>query len=82
MAAVPLLVHVQAEYCAGFVPFRLGPRLLVAGFYLPVVAFPWVVGSLLRRPGVEPLVALGRPVRLLVLWAVAALLFAAGINLS
>ena len=81
MAAVPLLVHVQAEYGAGFIPFRLGPRLMVAAFYLPAVSTPWVVGKLLRRPGVEPLVALGRPVRLLVLWAVAALFIAAGINL-
>lgn len=81
IAAVPLLVHVQAEYFESFVPIRMWKRLLVACFYLPVVASPWVVGRLLRHLGVEPMVALGRSVRLLVLWAVAALLLAAGLNL-
>ncbi|MGA3325758.1 MAG: ATP-binding protein [Terriglobia bacterium] len=80
MAAVPLLVHVQTEYCAGFVRIRLWQRLLVAGFYVPVMFGPWMVGRLLRHLGWEPLVALGPPVRLLVLWAAAALLFAAGVN--
>ncbi|MGO8789316.1 MAG: two-component system sensor histidine kinase NtrB [Terriglobia bacterium] len=80
-AAVPLLVNVQAEYYAGFVAIRLWQRLLVACFYLPVMFCPWIVGRLLSHPGVEPLVALGPQVRLLVVWAVAALLFAAGINL-
>src|ERR1019366_8924164 len=40
-----------------------------------------MAGSLLAHTGVEPMVVLGRPVRLLVLWAVAALLLASGINL-
>jgi signal transduction histidine kinase len=80
IAAVPLLVHVQAEYCAGFVPIRLWQRLLVPCFYLPVMFCPWIVGRLLRHLGWEPLVALGPPVRWLVLWAVAALIFAAGVN--
>ena len=80
IAAVPLLVHVQAEYCAGIAPIPLWQRLLVGGFYLPVMLCPWIVGRLLSHLGVEPLVALGSPVRLLVLWAVAALLFAAGVN--
>jgi len=80
IAAVPLLVHVQAEYCAGFVSSRVWQRLLVACFYLPVMLCPWIVGRLLGRLGLEPLVALGPPVRLLVLWAAAALFFAAGVN--
>jgi signal transduction histidine kinase len=80
VAAVPLLVHVQAEYLAGFVPIRLWQRLMVAAFYLPVMFCPWLVGRLLSRHGVEPLVALGSPVRLLVLWAIAALLVAAAVN--
>ena len=80
IAAIPLLVHAQAEYCAGFVPIRLWQRLLVACFYLPGMFCPWIVGRLLNHLGVEPLVALGSPVRLLVLWAVAALLFAVGVN--
>jgi signal transduction histidine kinase len=80
VAAVPLLVHVQTEYCAGFVPIRYWQRLLVACFYLPVLFCPWMVGRLLSHLGWDPLVALGPPVRLLVLWAVAALLYAAGLN--
>jgi signal transduction histidine kinase len=80
IAPIPLLVHAQAEYCAGFVPIRFGQRLLVACFYLPVMFCPWIVGRLLSHLGVEPLVALGAPVRLLVLWAVAALLLAASVN--
>ena len=80
IAAVPLLVHVQTEYFAAFVPIGLWQRLWVACFYLPVMLCPWIVGRLLSHLGVEPLVALGPPVRLLVLWAVAALLFAAGVN--
>jgi signal transduction histidine kinase len=80
MAAVPLLVHVQAEYGASFVPMRLWQRLVVACFYLPVLFYPWMEGRLLSHLGLEPLVALGPPARLLVLWAVAALLFAVGVN--
>ncbi|MFZ0959570.1 MAG: HAMP domain-containing sensor histidine kinase [Terriglobia bacterium] len=80
IAAVPLLVHLQAEYCAGFILNRLRLRLVAALFYLPVTISPWIVGRLLARLGVEPLVALGPPVRLLVLWAAAALFFAAGVN--
>ena len=80
MAAVPLLVEVQAEYGAGFVPLRFWQRLLAACFYLPVILLPWIVGRLLSHLSVEPLVALGPAVRLLVLWAVAALVFAACVN--
>ena len=81
MLAVPLLVHVQAEYLWGVTRVRRGQQLLVGFFYLPVMVCPWMAGSLLAHPGVEPMVALGRPVRLLVFWAVAALLLASGINL-
>ena len=80
IAAVPLLVHVQVEYFAGLVPSRFWQRLVVACFYLPVISCPWLVGRILGRLGLEPLVALGPPVRLLVLWAVGALIFAVGIN--
>jgi signal transduction histidine kinase len=81
MAAVPLLVHVQVEYLGGFVPLRLRDKLLVAGFYLPLVASPWVVKKSLGQLGVEPLVALGWPFRLFVAWAVTALLLAVKVNL-
>ena len=80
VAAVPLLVHVQADYSTRFLTSRRWQKLVVASFYLPVPLLPWIVGRLLNHFGWEPLVALGRPWRLLVLWAVAALLFAAGLN--
>ena len=82
VAAVPLLVHVQTEYAAAFVPVRLWQRLLVAGFYLPVILCPWVLGRLLGHIGVEPLVALGRSVRPLSIWAAGALILAAVINVD
>ncbi len=82
MIAVPLLVHSQAEYRSAFLPMRIWQRILVACFYLPVVLCPWTVGKILSRPGLEPLVALGRPAHWLVLWAIAGLIFAAGINLD
>ena len=80
LAAVPLLVHAQADYCSAFLPMRKWQRLLVACFYLPVISLLWIIARLLRHPGLEPLVALGRPVRLLVLWAVAALVCATVAN--
>jgi hypothetical protein len=80
MAAVPLLVNVQIEYCASRVRMHFWWRILGASFYLPVMLFPWLVGRLLGHLGVESLVALGRSVRLLVLWAAAALLLAAAVN--
>ena len=73
VAAVPLLVHLQTEYFSGFVPMRLWQWLLVGCFYLPAIFSPWIVGRLLSHPGVEPLVALGRPVRWLAVWAVSGL---------
>ena len=81
IAAVPLLVHAQTEYCTRFVPLRFWQRLVEAGFYVPVALCPWMVGRLLSHMSWEPLVVLGAPVRLLVVWAVAALLYAAGINI-
>ncbi len=80
LAAIPLLVHAQAEYSANFMSIGIWRRLVVACFYLPVISCPWIVGRLLRHPGLEPLVAVGRPVRWLVLWAVAALFFATIMN--
>jgi hypothetical protein len=80
LAAVPLLVHAQIEYCSAFRPMQNWQRLAVGCFYLPVIPAPWIVGRLLSHPGLEPLVALGHSVQWLVLWAIAALLFAAGVN--
>jgi signal transduction histidine kinase len=79
--AVPLLVHAQADFCSAFIPMRLWQRLAVGVFYLPAIFLPWIVGRLLSHPGLEPLVAIGLPLRWLVVWAMVALLYAAGINL-
>src|SRR5205823_2774895 len=83
----PLVVHVHTEYAfplpgsAGRVLVRRFPkRLLIALFYLPLVGAPWMVGGLLGRLGLDPLVALRPFVRPLVMWIVLALVVAAAIN--
>lgn len=78
--AIPLLVHVQVEYRGRFRPQGWGQRLLVAGFYLPLVAAPWLVGNLLGRLQLEPLVALGWAARVIVVWIIAALGIGAWLN--
>ncbi len=73
LLAAPLLVHAQAEYGAQLRALPRSMRFLVAGFYLPVLTAPWLVGKLLGRLGVDPLLALGPAVRPLVVWMAAAL---------
>lgn len=82
MAAVPLLVHAQTEYCSAFLPVRFWQRLIAASFYVPAIFWPWLEGSLLSHPGLEPLVAIGQPMRALIIWASAALLYAASVNFA
>jgi len=83
----PLVVHVHAEYAfplpgtAGrVVVARFPKRLLIALFYLPLIGAPWLVGRLLGRLELDPLVALRLFVRPLVLWIVLALVVAAAFN--
>ena len=83
----PLVVHVHSEYAfplpvgAGRVAVaRFPKRLLIALFYLPLVGAPWLVGRLLGRIELDPLVALRPFVRPLVMWTVLALGVAAAIN--
>jgi signal transduction histidine kinase len=82
MVATPLLVHVQLEYLNALGRPATWKKLLVAAFYLPVLASPWLAARMLGQLGVEPLVALGGAGRWLAIWAVAALLVAASTNLD
>src|SRR5574337_613010 len=81
LAAAPLLVHAQAEYAGQIRALPVATRLLIAAFYLPIAAAPWLVGRLLGRIDLEPLVALGPFVRPLVAWMAAALVAGAAISL-
>ncbi len=81
LAAAPLLVHSQAEYAGQLRVLPVAVRFLVAAFYLPVAVAPWLVGRLLGRIELEPLVALGPFVRPLVAWVAAALLAGGAISL-
>ncbi len=65
---------------SAFIRMRPWQRLITGCFYLPAIFWPWIVGRLLRHPGLEPLVAIGPPLRWLVIWATAALIYAAGVN--
>ena len=86
LASVPLLVHVHAEYVLRLLPRNAAQRrvtpqkLLVAGFYLPLAAAPWVLGKMLTRPAVDPASSLQAFVKPLVAWIVLALLVSAGLN--
>ena len=78
--AIPLLVHVQAEYWSRFYSWRWRHRVLAGVFYLPLMGAPWLIGDLLGRPQLDPLVALGPQARLLAAWGVAALAVGAWLN--
>jgi len=80
LGATPLLVHVQTEYAARFHSVHRWLRLVVAGFYLPVVSAPWLVMNLAGHPKLDPVMALGPAARALVAWTVAALLAGAAWN--
>jgi len=81
LAAAPLLVHAQAEYAGQIRALPAATRFLVAVFYLPIAAAPWLVGRLLGRIALEPLVALGSYVRPLAAWMASALVAGAAISL-
>ena len=79
--AAPLLVHAQAEYTRQGRAAGPGARVLVAAFYLPLAAAPWLVGRLLGLIELNPLVALGPFVSPLVVWMAMALLAGSIFNL-
>ena len=82
VAAPPLLVHSHAQYLARFRPLRWPFRLLVAGFYLPLILVPWMVGDLLRRLPGDLITSLRPYLPLLAGWMIAALVVGAGFNLA
>jgi signal transduction histidine kinase len=79
LIAAPLAVHVHAEY-TGRMRAGLPVRLMVAVFYLPVIAAPWLVGRLLGQLHLDPLTALWPYVPLLATWMAAALAASALLN--
>jgi len=87
--SAPLAVHAHLEYALplpksagriGLVGFP--KRLLIALFYLPLISAPWLIGRLLGRLQVEPLMALEPYTQTLVVWLVAALAVFALVNLG
>jgi signal transduction histidine kinase len=85
--SAPLVVHLHAEYAfplpgvGRVLRARFPKRPLVALFYLPLTGAPWLIGKLLGRLELDPLVALQPWVRPLAGWLVLALLVAAALNL-
>ena len=79
LIAAPLVVHVHAEY-TGRMRAGFPTRLMVAAFYLPVIAAPWLVGRLLGHLYLDAAAALRAYVPLLVTWMVAALAASALLN--
>jgi signal transduction histidine kinase len=79
LIAAPLVVHVHAEY-AGRTRSGIAGRCMVAAFYLPVIAAPWLVGRLLGHLHLDPLTVLRPDVTLLVAWMAAALVVSALLN--
>ncbi|HMD98238.1 MAG TPA: ATP-binding protein [Terriglobia bacterium] len=82
VAAPPLMVHSHAEYLSRFRPLGWPWRLLVAGFYLPLVQVPWMVGNLLRRLPGDPIASLRPDLPLLAGWMVGALVLSAGFDFA
>ena len=82
IAAVPLLVHVHAEYIRQFRSRSLVEQVIVAAFYLPLVGIPWMMARLLGRIEMDPLIALRPFVRWLVVWLVLGLAASAVFNLT
>jgi signal transduction histidine kinase len=80
LVAPPLVVHIHAEYLARYRVSIPGLRLLVAAFYFPLIAAPWLLDDLLGHVELEPIVALGSGVHALVEWMVAALFLAVSLN--
>ena len=81
LASAPLMVHLHAEYAARFCPRAFPWKLLIAVFYVPLIAAPWLAGRLLGHFELDPLAALWPFARFLGVWLVGALAVVAAINL-
>ena len=82
VSAAPLMVHVHVEYGQRLIPMNWGWRVAAVPFYVPVIAAPWMIGSLVGRLELDPMVALGAEVPRLAGCLVLALGFCACFNLA
>lgn len=80
--SAPLVVHVHAEYLAQQRPAKYSAGLLVALFYLPLAAMPWLLVRLLGHLELDPLIALRPLAAPMVVYVVAAQIVAAAFNAS
>ncbi len=80
--SAPLVVQVHAEYLAQHRPAKPSAGLLVAFFYLPLAAMPWLLARLLGHLELDPLIALRRLAAPMVVYVVAAQMVAAASNTS
>ncbi len=78
----PLMVHVHAQYATKFHRSPTAGRALVALFYTPLLGAPWILGRLLGRLELDPVIAIRQFAGPLVVWLVAALLASTALNLD
>lgn len=78
----PLMVHVHAQYATQFHHSPAAGRALVAIFYAPLLGAPWVLGRLLGRLELDPVIAIRQFSGPLVVWLAVALLASGALNLD
>jgi signal transduction histidine kinase len=78
----PLMVHVHVQYATQFHPPSAAGRALVALFYAPLLGAPWMLGRLLGRLELDPVIAIRPFAGSWVVWLIAALLASAVLNLD
>jgi signal transduction histidine kinase len=78
----PLAVHVHFAYASRPRRIPVIAKVIIAAFYLPLVAVPWMVARLVGRLDLDPLLALRPFLRPVVLWVALALVVAMYLNLQ
>ena len=78
----PFMVQVHTRYATQFRPPSSAGTALVALFYVPLVGAPWMLGRLLGRLELDPIIAIRPFAGPWVVWLVAALLASAVLNLD
>jgi signal transduction histidine kinase len=78
----PLMVHVHAQYATQFHRPSTAGTALVALFYVPLLGAPWMLGRLLGRLELDPVMAIRQFAGPWVVWLIAALLASAALNLD